>query len=379
MSKTDYPNNKTLIWDSPTRVFHWLLVIAFTSAWISSESDRFLFHHVFAGYVFIGLLMFRLIWGVAGSKHARFRSFAYDWPSVTAYLTALMKGQASRHIGHNPAGSYAIFAILILGFLVTFSGLLVLGGEEGHGPLKNIVSYGAGTLSKEIHEIIAIVMLLLVAGHVTGVIVESIYHKENLVWSMISGRKTAPKEEGVKLYALLAVVMLGVISASGIFYFYDYVTRSKERPVLAFVSDPLPDNETWRSECSDCHIAYHPVLLPARSWQKIMTEQDQHFEEDLMLEQETIAEITQFLVKNASESGLTEAAHKSNQEIPVDQTPTRITESAYWKRHHDDIDDRYWKLESVANKINCDACHYDAEQGWFEDSNMELPSLTPSP
>ncbi len=379
MSKTDSFNIKTLIWDSPTRVFHWLLVIAFASAWISSESDRFLFHHVFAGYVFIGLLLFRLIWGVFGSKHARFRSFAYNWPSVTQYLLALMRGTASRHIGHNPAGSYAIFAILILGFFVTFTGLLVLGGEEGHGPLKNIVSYDIGALSKEFHEGIAIAMLLLVFGHVAGVIVESILHKENLVWSMISGHKSAPKDEGVKLYPLLAVLMLGTVLTAGIFYFHDYVTRSKERPFFAFVSDPLPDNETWRSECSDCHIAYYPTLLPARSWQKIMNEQDEHFEEDLMLEEETISEITHFLIQYSSESGLTESAHKSNQEIPADQTPIRITNTAYWKRHHDDIDERYWKLESVSNKINCDACHYDAEKGWFEDSNMELPPLNPKP
>ena len=98
-----------LVWDVPTRVFHWLFVLAFTAAWIVSENDRFLYEHVFAGYVFFGLLIFRFLWGWIGSHYALFRSFAYDWPSVTAYLKGLLSGEADRHIGHNPAGALMVF------------------------------------------------------------------------------------------------------------------------------------------------------------------------------------------------------------------------------------------------------------------------------
>lgn len=366
----------TLIWDFPTRIFHWVLVIAFTAAWVTSENDRFLFHHVFAGYLLIGLLIFRLIWGMFGSRYARFRSFAYDWPSSTAYIKALITGNAARYIGHNPAGSYAIFAILVMILFVTVTGILVLGGEEGHGPLKGFVSYELGIQAKEFHEISVNLMLVLIFIHICGVVVESLYHKENLIWSMISGRKATPRsEKDVALYALIAVIMLAIITSSGIYYFHDYVVRSKERPFFAFVNDPLPDNETWKTECGDCHLAFHPVLLPARSWKRIMTEQEEHFEEALGLDNETLLEITQFLVTNASESGLTEVAHKITDSIPPGEVPLRITETAYWKSKHEEIEKKYWENELVGSNINCSACHYDAEQGWFEDSNMELPDL----
>jgi len=366
----------TLIWDFPTRIFHWVLVIAFTAAWVTSENDRFLFHHVFAGYLLIGLLIFRLIWGMFGSRYARFRSFAYDWPSSTAYIKALITGNAARYIGHNPAGSYAIFAILVMILFVTVTGILVLGGEEGHGPLKGFVSYELGIQAKEFHEISVNLMLVLIFIHVCGVVLESLYHKENLIWSMISGRKATPRsEKDVALYALIAVIMLAIITSSGIYYFHDYVVRSKERPFFAFVNDPLPDNETWKTECGDCHLAFHPVLLPARSWKRIMTEQEEHFEEALGLDNETLLEITQFLVTNASESGLTEVAHKITDSIPPGEVPLRITETAYWKSKHEEIEKKYWENELVGSNINCSACHYDAEQGWFEDSNMELPDL----
>ena len=366
----------TLIWDFPTRIFHWVLVIAFTAAWVTSENDRFLFHHVFAGYLLIGLLIFRLIWGMFGSRYARFRSFAYDWPSSTAYIKALITGNAARYIGHNPAGSYAIFAILVMILFVTVTGILVLGGEEGHGPLKGFVSYELGIQAKEFHEISVNLMLVLIFIHICGVVIESLYHKENLIWSMISGRKATPRsEKDVALYALIAVIMLAIITSSGIYYFHDYVVRSKERPFFAFVNDPLPDNETWKTECGDCHLAFHPVLLPARSWKRIMTEQEEHFEEALGLDNETLLEITQFLVTNASESGLTEVAHKITDSIPPGEVPLRITETAYWKSKHEEIEKKYWENELVGSNINCSACHYDAEQGWFEDSNMELPDL----
>src|SRR3569832_2373175 len=127
---------RLLIWVLPTRVFHWLLVAAFTAAWVTFDDNRYLDVHVYAGYLFFGLLVFRLVWGMIGSRHARFRSFAYEWPSVWAYLRGLLSGQAARPEGHNPAGAWAIFLMLALGLLVSLTGVMVLGGEEGHGPLR---------------------------------------------------------------------------------------------------------------------------------------------------------------------------------------------------------------------------------------------------
>ncbi|MDH5694218.1 MAG: diheme cytochrome c, partial [Gammaproteobacteria bacterium] len=152
-------------------------------------------------------------------------------------------------------------------------------------------------------------------------------------------------------------------------------TQTENEPFLAFKRDPLPDNPNWREACGECHTAFHPTLLPARSWNRMMDEQSEHFGEDLGLEAEAVQEIQNFLVANAAESGITEPAHKVNKSIPKDQAPLRITETAYWKKKHKDIEDKYWKSKKVGSKAACEACHRDAKQGWFEDSNMKLPNL----
>jgi hypothetical protein len=139
----------------------------------------------------------------------------------------------------------------------------------------------------------------------------------------------------------------------------------------------LPDNTTWREECGECHLAYHPTLLPARSWQKLMAGQGEHFGEDLALDDATTKEITAFLVKNAAESRLSEPAWKISSTTPPDQTPLRITATPYWKKKHKDIPEIIWQLPKVKNKGNCGSCHLDAEQGTFEDSGMRLPKAIP--
>ena len=90
------------VWDLPTRIFHWLLVLVFGGAFLTSDDNRFLYAHVYCGYALLALLLFRFVWGAVGTHYARFRAFAYDWPSVYAYLKGLLTGSAARHIGQNP-------------------------------------------------------------------------------------------------------------------------------------------------------------------------------------------------------------------------------------------------------------------------------------
>lgn len=376
--QTSKPNShaRVVIWDLPTRVFHWLLLVGFAIAFLTSEDSRYLYAHVFGGYLFFGLLVFRFVWGAIGSHYARFRAFAYDWPSVTAYLKGLLTGRAARHIGHNPAGGWAIFAMLGLGLAIAVTGLITLGGEEGHGPLVGWVSYEFGAATEAVHEVLAWTMLGLVAVHLAGVIVESLIHRENLIWSMITGvKEVVAGTPGVYSYGFLGVAMLFFAATSALLYFRGYLIETADQPYLPYKGPDLPDNATWRGECGDCHLAYHPNLLPARSWQRMMNEQADHFGEDLSLDEETIAEITQFLTANAAEQKQTEAAHEILRTVAPDDSPQRITETAYWKHEHEEIDQVYWKSEKVKNKINCDACHLDAELGTFEDSDMRLPEL----
>ncbi len=368
--------NKVVIWDLPTRVFHWLLLASYLLAWITYADNRFLYFHVFVGYIFFGLLIFRLAWGFIGTHYAQFRSFAQDWSSVTEYLKGLINGKAMRYIGHNPIGGYAIFAMLLLGFIISISGLLTLAGEEGHGPLQGMVNYSVGIASHSIHEILAWVMLLLTIVHVLGVIVESIWHKENLVWAMLSGQKEAAAgTSSIQGHHLLALSISMVVIIVTPIYFNGYLKETADKLYQPYKGPVLPDNASWRENCSECHIAFHPSLLPARSWQKIFNTQHQHFEDDLDLDDETITELLKFHLDNAAEKELTEAARKILYYTPENVTPIRITKTIYWEKKHKDIDEAYWKHDKIKIKGNCDACHLDAKEGTYEDSDMRLPEL----
>ena len=369
-------SGKIIVWDLPTRIFHWLLVSGFITAWLSSDDNRYLDIHVFAGYSFFGLLMFRFLWGAVGSHYARFRAFAYDWPSAFAYVKALMSGQAGRYLGHNPAGSWAIFIMLALGICVALSGMLVFGGEEGHGPLRGWINFDIGSAGKDIHELCAWAMLLVVIVHVGGVVFESVLHKDNLVWAMITGKKDGGEgAPSASTHGWVGVLLLALVVAGGFTYFRGYLTETATQRYRPFQGPKLADNATWRKECGECHLAYHPTLLPARSWLKMMEQQSEHFGESLGLDADTTKSITDFLVKNAAESGASEPAHKINKSVPKNETPLRVTETEYWKHKHGEIDEKYWKAKKVGGKGNCEACHLDAKDGTFEDADMRLPKL----
>jgi cytochrome b len=176
---------RILVWDLPVRAFHWLLALAFAGAFLTAESERVRDLHVALGYTFAGLLAFRLVWGLIGTRHARFASFAYGPRAVWRYVASLLAGRPEHHAGHNPAGGWAIFAMLALGFAVAGSGYLVyddVGGEA----------------VEALHEVSANALLALVLVHVAAVLVSSVLHRENLVTAMVTGRKRCAPEDGIR-------------------------------------------------------------------------------------------------------------------------------------------------------------------------------------
>lgn len=192
---------RVLVWDLPVRLFHWLLVLSFAGAWITAESERWRLLHVTLGYTLGGLVAFRVVWGLVGTRHARFGDFVRGPRAVARYLGALLRGRPEHHVGHNPAGALAIVAMLGLGGLIVGSGWALyndIGGE----------------LFEELHEAAANLMLAVVVVHVAGVAIASRLHHENLVGAMFSGRKTAPPADGIRsawrsVAALMLVAVLG--------------------------------------------------------------------------------------------------------------------------------------------------------------------------
>lgn len=199
-------SQRILIWDFPTRIFHWVLALSFAGAFLTAETERYRDLHLSLGYLMLGLIAFRLIWGFVGSKYARFSSFTFRPSEVIDYLKSLMQRSPKHYPGHNPAGAVAIFLLIGLTLLTGLSGVLLyfeVGGEA----------------FEEVHEAAANGMLAVVCVHIAGVVVSSLLHGENLVRSMVTGYKNGTHDQGIaRPFGLLGVIMAAMIVAFLTFY-----------------------------------------------------------------------------------------------------------------------------------------------------------------
>ena len=196
------------VWDLAVRLFHWSLVAFFTIAYLTGDENDTL--HVYSGYIVLGLVLFRIFWGIVGTRHARFSDFVSTPRQVVAYLGGLVSRKPKHYLGHNPAAGWMIVALLASLLATGYSGLKVY-GAEGHGPLAantelvlvQSTAYAdegevadrdgdkqAENFWEEVHEFFANLTLVLVFMHIAGVFVSSWLHRENLVKAMITGRKT---------------------------------------------------------------------------------------------------------------------------------------------------------------------------------------------
>lgn len=198
------------VWDLIVRLGHWILAIGFLVAWLSAEEWESV--HVWSGYVIGAMIAIRLVWGFVGTRHARFTDFVRGPRKVLAYLKGLVRGEAPRYLGHNPAGGAMAIALLLALSVTAGSGVILYAIEDNAGPLAAYVNPAAAPyataageernhedddesaseeLWEEIHEIAANATLWLVGLHILGVIASSLAHRENLPQGMITGRKRA--------------------------------------------------------------------------------------------------------------------------------------------------------------------------------------------
>jgi cytochrome b len=196
-----------LVWDAPVRVFHWLLVLSFAGAYVTAESERWRLVHVTLGYTVGALVAFRLLWGLLGTRHARFTAFVRGPRAVLAYLDSMRRRRPEHHTGHNPAGALAIVALLLLAVATVAFGWATyedLGGEW---------------LAKA-HELAGNLMLAVVGVHLAGVVVGSWLHRENLVRSMFTGRKRGRPDDSIRsAWRMLAALLLAAVLA---FWYYQW-------------------------------------------------------------------------------------------------------------------------------------------------------------
>jgi cytochrome b len=201
----EIPTTPQLIWDLPTRVFHWLLAVCVLGAWLTAESERTLMLHLALGYSAGVLVAWRLVWGFVGSRYARFSNFVRSPAAALVYLRGYLRaaraaGQTqtqtqTHYLGHNPAGGWAVLALLVVVLLSVATGW---------------VSYQDYSLElwSELHELVGNGIMVLVGVHVAAVIATSLLHRENLVRAMVNGYKRARSGDGIPgAFTLLGLVL----------------------------------------------------------------------------------------------------------------------------------------------------------------------------
>ena len=196
------------IWDLPTRLFHWAIVLLVPALWWTHQIDR-LDLHILLGEVMLGLVLFRLIWGVIGSSTARFANFLRGPGRVLGYL----RGRAPAGFGHNPLGGWSVAAMLLV--LATQVGLgLFVSDEDGlnTGPLSHLVSYESARTLADRHETMFYILLALIVVHIAAIVYYLAVRRDNLVTPMLTGRRVAAADGaamvGAPLWRFVAAVAL---------------------------------------------------------------------------------------------------------------------------------------------------------------------------
>lgn len=186
------------VWDLPTRLFHWLLVLLVAASLYTgnvggvAEMDW----HMRTGYAILSLVVFRLAWGVVGSRHSRFRAFVRGPRAVLAYARGLARGLPQRVLGHNPLGGWSVVAMLATLALQAVTGLFANDDILTEGPLAKYVSKALSDRLTAVHDLGANLLYLLIALHLSAVFGYLLVKKDNLIRPMLSGRKIVADGEG---------------------------------------------------------------------------------------------------------------------------------------------------------------------------------------
>jgi cytochrome b len=324
--------------------------------------------HIFAGYAIVALLAFRLVWGVFGPEYSRLVALVSASRRLGEHLRGLLLLRPKHHAGHNPAGSIMILSLFLVLTALAATGLMVVGGEEKQGPLAAFISFQAADQAKPVHFWLACLLLVMIAGHVAGVLVEGFLLGAPLIRGMIHGWLPIPEDllptdprRARPAAALATIGVMALVAATS----FAIVARLKVPNI------PKETTAVMKSECGSCHWAYHPSLLPRHSWAVLMADLGDHFGEDASLPADTAREIAAYLDANAAEVWDTEAA-KALVAVSPDQ-PTRITASPFWIAKHAGITAAAFAAPNVRVKNNCIGCHSDADTGRFDDQAI-LPT-----
>jgi cytochrome b len=182
------PASHVRVWDFPTRLFHWTIVLLVFVSWFSADRGLMTIH-LWSGLSLLALLLFRVAWGVVGSTTARFSDFLHPPRRIAGYLKGLSRGERLLHAGHNPAGGVMVAAMIAVLLAQAATGLFSNDGLRFNGPLAIWISGDISDQLTRIHGTIFNIILLLVWIHVVAIGFYAFVRGDNLVGPMLSGKK----------------------------------------------------------------------------------------------------------------------------------------------------------------------------------------------
>lgn len=369
------------IWDIQTRIFHWSLALFMFCTVVTADilsffgidlvnKDTWLTFHICTGVAVGILLLFRIFWGLIGPHYSRFSSLHLSLPELFSYFKSIIKNEKTNYTVHNPAASWSTLGIITLGLLGVLTGVVVFGLDEGRGILRSLYIgyYPYADQMKLLHHVLAYLLMLIIFGHVCGVLNETIRYRTGIIPAMFTGKKFSDEDQ-IPIHTatpLRIISYLWVISPLGAIL---YLSGSMETRQPVKLSTP----PMFRKECAACHMAFPPNTLPAESWKGLMANLMDHFGEDATIDDAAKQEIEDFLVRNAAETSHEEASIKFIRSIGKENPPARITDIPYWKEKHKPIHEAIYQRSSIKSRINCVACHRLADSGSFEDNDIRIP------
>nr|WP_321267223.1 cytochrome b/b6 domain-containing protein [uncultured Sulfurimonas sp.] len=377
--------NQVFVWPIYTRIIHWSMATSFALAFIFSLKENLLNLHVAVGIIFGLMLVYRIIWGFVGPRYATFNTFQLSLPKLKFYFVEKVQNRWRQiPAGHNPASSWFTLIVLSLGSIISITGLLLYGIQEGKGYLGflNDHYYMYMDLLFDIHMYLSYTLLVWVIIHISGVLVEQFYHKTGMFFAMITGYKRtkgidsnpAKYKSSLSYIFLIVSAMVFFVSVDGrnnpfVVSKYDQINYEKESPVYAH-------------KCGTCHKPYPPFMLPTSSWERIQEGLKNHFGEKIsptmkkndnrisLNEQKNIFE---YLKKNSADKNTREISVKVMKSLDGARGRKSITKIQYWKDVHADIPFHVFKSKEVKRKANCFACHKNFDKGMLEDIDIKIP------
>lgn len=372
MQNKQKTENKTYVWSFLGRLSHWLLALSFFACYISSFYENLLLLHVSLGFFVLAMLLKKIVWGLIGPRYARWSDYKFALKDLKLYFKRKIEDRYREiEAGHNPASSWFAFLITWIGIFACVSGLILYGVQEAKGVLSflNKDYFTHMYIYEQIHIILVYIMLTMIFFHIAGVLIEQFYHKTNIIMAMVTGYK---KAKGIDIKPNFYMMFWGGIYTLLFFLFSFYTYYSPNNIFVASKFEKIDYkalHNDFQFECSDCHNLFPPHLLPKESWKKLLSELDNHFEEDLELDKTLVKSIEKFLVNNSAENSTREESYKLLKEIG-DSKEFVISKTQYWKQTHKDISEETFKNDKVERKSNCIACHKDFEYGILSDINI---------